>query len=100
MAFVPLVFGVYWRRATRQGALAAIFLGLSTWLSMLVAGPADPLVPAQFAGLLASLFGMLAGSLLPQWVGEPLPEYDLHAAMHHRAAAHTQHVGHAPHRHG
>jgi SSS family transporter len=100
MAFVPLVFGLYWRRATRQGALAAIFLGVSTWLAILVAGPEDPFMPAQFAGLLMSLFGMLAGSLLPQWVSQPLPEHDPHAALHHRAAAHTQHVGHAPHRPG
>jgi hypothetical protein len=57
-------------------------------------------MPAQFAGLLMSLFGMLAGSLLPQWVSQPLPEHDPHAALHHRAAAHTQHVGHAPHRPG
>jgi SSS family solute:Na+ symporter len=99
MAFVPLLFGVYWQRATRQGALAAIFLGLSTWLAILAAGPEDPFVPAQFAGLLMSLLGMLAGSLLPQWVSHPLPEHDAHAALRHRAAAHTQHVGHAPHQH-
>jgi Na+/proline symporter len=99
MAFVPLAFGVYWKRATNQGALLAIFLGLSTWLSMLFAGPEDPFIPAQFAGLLMSLLGMVAGSLLPQWVAPPLPEHDLHAALHHRAAAHTQHVGPPPHHH-
>jgi SSS family solute:Na+ symporter len=98
MAFVPLLFGLYWQRATRQGALAAIFLGLSTWLSILVAGPEDPFIPAQFAGLIMSLLGMVAGSLLPQWVSHPLPERDEHAALHHRAAAHTQHVSPAPHR--
>ena len=68
MAFVPLAFGVYWKRATNQGALLAIFLGLSTWLAILLAGPEDPFLPAQFAGLLMSLLGMVAGSLLPQWV--------------------------------
>jgi SSS family transporter len=99
MAFVPLLFGVYWQRATRQGALTAIFLGLATWLAIQIAGPEDPFVPAQFAALLMSLFGMLAGSLLPQWVSHPLPEHDEHAAMHHLTAAHTQHVspGHAMH---
>ncbi|MGA7180652.1 MAG: sodium:solute symporter family protein [Thiobacillaceae bacterium] len=99
MAFIPLAFGVYWKRATNQGALLAIFLGLSTWLAILVAGPEDPFIPAQFAGLLMSLLGMVAGSLLPQWVAHPLPAHDLHAALHHRAAAHTRHVGVPPHHH-
>ena len=97
MAFVPLAFGVYWRRATRQGALAAIFLGLSTWLAILVAGPETPFVPAQFAGLIMSLLGMLAGSLLPQWFGPPPQQQrGVHDALHQRAAR-PQHV---PHRHG
>lgn len=99
MAFVPLAFGVYWKRATNQGALLAIFLGLSTWLAILVGGPESPFIPAQFAGLLMSLLGMIAGSLLPQWVRQPLPEIGLHHALHHQAAAHTQHVPspHHPH---
>ena len=99
MAFVPLAFGVYWKRATNQGALMAIFLGLSTWLAILIAGPEDPFIPAQFAGLFMSLLGMVAGSLLPQWVRQPLPEIGLHHALHHQAAAHTQHVPspHHPH---
>ena len=33
--------------------------------------PADPFLPAQFAGWLASIAGMLAGSLLPQWYRAP-----------------------------
>jgi len=94
MAFVPLAFGVYWKRATKQGALLAIFFGLVTWLSILIAGPDDPFLPAQFAGLLASLGGMILGSLLPQWVAHELPGRDLHAEMHLRTAAHTGHVAH------
>ena len=99
MAFVPLAFGVYWKRATNQGALLAIFLGLATWLAILIAGPEDPFIPAQFAGLLMSLLGMITGSLLPQWVRHPLPEIGLHHTLHHQAAAHTQHVPspHHPH---
>ena len=99
MAFVPLAFGVYWKRATNQGALMAIFLGLSTWLAILIGGPEDPFMPAQFAGLLMSLLGMIAGSLLPQWVRHPLHEMGPHHALHHQAAAHTQHVPspHHPH---
>ena len=67
-AFTPLVFGLYWKRATTQGAAAAIAAGLGTWLTLELAAP-DVLVPPQFAGLLASLAGMLAGSLAPQWYG-------------------------------
>ncbi|NCS66224.1 MAG: sodium:solute symporter [Hydrogenophilales bacterium CG03_land_8_20_14_0_80_62_28] len=95
MAFVPLAFGVYWQRATKQGALLSIFAGLMTWLGILLAGPDDPFIPAQFAGLLASLTGMILGSLLPQWVAHEIPERDLHAAMHRRSAAQA---GHVPHR--
>ena len=31
-AFVPLVFGLYWKRATTQGAIFAIVLGVLTWI--------------------------------------------------------------------
>ena len=31
-AFVPLVMGLYWKRATTQGALTSVVLGLGTWL--------------------------------------------------------------------
>ena len=64
MAFVPLACGVYWKRATNQGALLAIFMGLLTWVTVLVLAE-DPLLPAQFAGLIASATGMVVGSLLP-----------------------------------
>lgn len=64
MAFIPLACGVYWKRATNQGALLAIFMGLLTWISVLVFAE-DPLLPAQFAGLIASATGMVVGSLLP-----------------------------------
>ena len=63
-AFIPLVFGLYWPRATTQGALASIVLGLSTW-GLLLATPLGGEFPAQLAGVLASLAGMLAGSLAP-----------------------------------
>ena len=67
-AFVPLVFGLYWKRATTQGAIFAIVLGLLTWL-LFLATPAGEVFPAQLAGLLAALVGMLAGSLGPQAIG-------------------------------
>jgi SSS family transporter len=64
-AFVPLVFGLYWSKATTQGAIFAIVLGLLAWLLFLMT-PAGEEFPAQLAGLLASLTGMLVGSLGPQ----------------------------------
>ena len=64
-AFVPLVFGLYWSKATTQGAIFAIVLGLLAWLLFLMT-PAGEEFPAQLAGVLASLTGMLVGSLGPQ----------------------------------
>jgi len=64
-AFVPLVFGLYWARATTQGAIFSIVLGLLTWGIFLVT-PAGQAFPAQLAGVLASLGGMVGGSLGPQ----------------------------------
>jgi len=64
-AFVPLVFGLYWARATTQGAIFAIVLGLLTW-GIFLATPAGQEFPAQLAGVLASWVGMVGGSLGPQ----------------------------------
>ena len=98
-AFVPLFFGAFWKRATSQGALAAILGGLAAWLLIeLLIGEAS-LVPPQLIGLAVSLLGMVAGSLLPQWVGRPTPHADSHAALHHRAAAETHHAADRPRRH-
>jgi len=66
-AFIPLVFGLYWRGATTQGAVASILFGIGTWL-LFLAMPWGEAFPAQLAGVLASFAGMLAGSLAPQWV--------------------------------
>jgi len=64
-AFVPLVFGLYWHRATTQGAVFSIVLGIVTWLLLLLT-PAGAEFPAQLAGVLAALAGMVMGSLGPQ----------------------------------
>jgi Na+/proline symporter len=98
-AFVPLFFGAFWKRATTQGALAAIFGGLASWLLVEVMVGEHSLVPPQLIGLGVSMFGMVAGSLLPQWVGRPTPGHDLHAELHHLAAADTHHVADRPHHH-
>ena len=64
-AFIPLLFGLYWAKATTQGAIFSIALGLLTWLICLMT-PVGEEFPAQLAGVLASLAGMLIGSLAPQ----------------------------------
>ena len=98
-AFIPLFLGAYWSRATTQGALAAIIGGVSSWLVVeLLVGEAS-LVPPQLIGLGVSLLGMIAGSLLPQWIGRPTPVEDIHHALHHRAAAETHHTADHPHHH-
>ena len=67
-AFVPLAFGLYWRRATTQGAYIAMGAGLGTWLAA-ETFIASTIWPAQILGFLAAITGMLAGSLLPQRIG-------------------------------
>ena len=64
-AFVPLAFGLYWKKATTQGALLSIVMGLGTWLLFMFTHAGEDF-PAQLAGVLASLVGMWIGSLAPQ----------------------------------
>jgi len=70
-AFVPLAAGVFWKRATPQGALASVVLGIASWMLMEIFG-AHAAVPPQLAGLLVGIAGMLLGSLAPQWYGATL----------------------------
>ncbi len=64
-AFVPLAAGLYWPRATTQGAVYAIVLGILGWLLLLLT-PAGQEFPAQLGGFLMSVLGMAIGSLGPQ----------------------------------
>jgi SSS family transporter len=64
-AFVPLAFGLYWPRATTQGAVFSIVLGVLTWL-LFLATPAGEQLPPQLAGFGMAVVGMLLGSLGPQ----------------------------------
>lgn len=90
-AFVPLVFGAFWKRATTQGALMATIGGLLSWILVeVMIGEDHSLIPPQLIGLGVSMLGMLAGSLLPQWVGHRHPQAPgfLHE---HAAHGHSQH---------
>jgi len=66
-AFVPLVCGLYWKRASTQGAVASVGLGIGTWL-LFLGTQWGTMFPAQLAGVLAAFFGMVVGSLAPQWL--------------------------------
>ena len=83
-AFVPLLAGAWWKRATTQGALAAIVMGVGTWLAATMLAP-EALVPPNLVGLFASAIFMLLGSLAPQIIrhaGHSI-EHTLHAAAAH-----------------
>lgn len=58
--FVPLAAGIYWKRATLTGCLWSMGIGLVVWLACL---GLDTDVSPMLWGLLASLIGMVAGSL-------------------------------------
>ncbi len=77
-AFIPLVFGLYWKKASTQGAIFSIVLGVLTWI-LFMATPAGEQFPAQLAGVLAALVGMLVGSLGPQAIANS-------HASHHKLA--------------
>ncbi|MEF9341372.1 hypothetical protein V4889_09255, partial [Ralstonia solanacearum species complex bacterium KE101] len=63
---------LFWKRATRQGGLLAIALGLTVWIWCEVF-LSDAMFPPQLVGLLASLGAMVIGSLGPQWIRDRVP---------------------------
>lgn len=88
-AFVPLFFGVFWKKSTSQGALAAIIGGIGTWIIIEVLIGEASLIPPQLIGLGVSVVGMILGSLLPQKIaGTP---HQPHGYLHEHAARPHQH---------
>lgn len=86
-AFVPLVFGLFWKRANNLGATLAIVLGIGTWLMFELFVPEGDIEP-QLYGLVVSALGMIVGG----YVGAP-GHHRPHAG-HHHAAATTHHTPH------
>jgi Na+/proline symporter len=68
-AFVPLVCGIYWKRATNLGAILAVVVGLITWIGAEAAMP-EAMVPPQLFGLVCSFGAMIVGSLVRGQVPE------------------------------
>jgi len=97
-AFIPLVAGAYWKRATTQGALFSIVLGIGCWLGATQVA-ADAMVPANLIGLFASIIGMVMGSLAPQLIGNHGHSIDTALRQAHAAAhpASGGHAGRSPH---
>jgi SSS family transporter len=67
-AFVPLVMGLYWKRATTQGAIFSLAAGIAVWVLFMpqINEPLSKMFPGQLAGLIAAFAGMIVGSLMPQ----------------------------------
>jgi SSS family transporter len=65
---VPFVLGVWWQKANRTGALAAMAVGIAAWLVTLFVAPD---LPADFVGLAASLITMLVVTPLTQRFDPP-----------------------------
>jgi SSS family transporter len=80
-AIVPLAAGLYWKRATTQGAIFSIVLGIGSWLIFLYS-PAKEQFPPQLAGLLMAMVGMAVGSLGPQALR------NRHGSHHHIVGVH------------
>ncbi|MBS0206722.1 MAG: sodium:solute symporter family protein [Planctomycetes bacterium] len=81
MAFVPLVCGIYWKRASTQGAIFSMLFAVAVWITAeYQCGEDSPelwrCVPAQLYGLMASFLGMVVGSMMPNWIKhtQPSPE--------------------------
>jgi solute:Na+ symporter, SSS family len=72
--FVPLVGGLYWKKANTTGAIASMVLGMAVWLLTLWLLPAENDtppetiwlgIPPMLYGLAASIIAMILGS----WLG-------------------------------
>jgi len=79
-AFVPLSFGVYWKRATTQGAVLSVLLGIGTLIWFTFDAALGEAYPGQLVGLGMAVVGMVLGSLLPQVIGNRQDSKALEAA--------------------
>jgi Na+/proline symporter len=76
-AFIPLVCGIYWSRASTQGAVLSALAGLAVWMICETFFEKAE-IPPQIVGLFASIVGMIAGSLAPQVIKDA--RHGTHAA--------------------
>jgi SSS family transporter len=90
-AFIPLVAGAFWKRATTQGALFSSIGGIAVWLAA-SALASDAMVPPNLVGLFASAILMVLGSLAPQVIANKGGVIDRqgHVHPHHKPHGHAQ----------
>jgi SSS family transporter len=76
-AFTPLAAGVFWKRSSTQGAIVSIVCGIGVWLLCEYWQPGENEtatmfqdIPPQLFGLLASIMGMVVGTLVPQVIAQ------------------------------
>jgi SSS family solute:Na+ symporter len=70
---VPFIMGVWWSKANRTGALSAMAMGITAWLTTLAVAPE---LPADFVGLGVCLVTMLIVTPLTQKFDPPRPLED------------------------
>ncbi len=71
---VPFILAVWWKKATRTGALSAMAAGLLTWLTTTALAPE---MPGDLFGLAACFVTMIVVSLLTQKSDPPRPALDI-----------------------
>ncbi|NVK88176.1 MAG: sodium:solute symporter family protein [Gammaproteobacteria bacterium] len=79
MALVPLIAGIYWKKASNTGAVASIIAGLLVWLPLELIMPESAL-PPHFIGFFAAIIAMLVASWLRPRLLEPTPETQVNQA--------------------
>jgi SSS family transporter len=63
--FVPLLAGVYWKRANTAGATLSIVFGIMAWLFLMFTIPEErEIMPPQLGGLIFAFIGMGIGGYL------------------------------------
>ncbi len=70
--FIPLTAGLYWKRASRFGALASMLVGMGVWLYCEFTGTA---IPSLIYGGLASFLAMIIVSFA--WPDDSYKDYQL-----------------------
>ncbi len=67
---IPFVCGIWWKKANRTGALAAMGVGFLTWVLAILF---EPGLPGDMLGLITCLVTMIAVTALTQKFDPPVP---------------------------
>jgi SSS family transporter len=70
--FAPLTAGLYWKKASKTGAILSMFIGMSVYL---ICDNLELAIESHIFGLMASIFAMIAGSYL--FPNKPEETYEL-----------------------